>query len=196
MQPTRIVCSVSQALIGVWLAFAATLAQAEISEALSYRYYAGANEPGVPLFESLVRATPVRIAGRPFLGHTAWHITWDLRWRRGNDGRCTLERIRTHLKATITLPQKAPDDSRAAAAFPRFVNALREHEMGHVDIARETARAIDDRIWQLPTMPNCGALEMAANNLGQRLLHEARQQGLDFDRRTGHGRSTGVVLTE
>jgi len=196
MQPTRLVCSAGQALLSVWLIFAAPLAQAEVSEALSYRYYAGANEPGAPLFASLMRATPIREAGKPYLGHTAWHITWDLRWRRSSDGRCTLEHIRTQLKATITLPQKAPDDSRAVAAFPRFVSALREHEMGHVDIAREAARAIDDRIWKLPTMPNCGALETAANNLGQRVLNQARQQGLEFDRRTGHGRSDGAVLTE
>ena len=177
----------------VLLAFAHP-ARADVSEALNYRYYTAPIEPQQPLYDSLLKATPVRENGKPFLGHTAWHVRWELWLRSEAGGRCRLNNLHTHLKATITLPQRAPGDARAVAAFEPFSQALREHELRHVAIARKAARAIDERIWQLPPMPSCTALNQAANQIGQRVLDEARSEGRAYDQRTGHGRSEGAVL--
>lgn len=181
-----------QALFATALLASAAKAQADVSEALNYRYYSGAIEPDAPLYSSLLAASSIRENGKIYFGHTAWQITWDLNWRRDSAGRCTLERIRTHLKATITLPQKAANDPRAPGDFERFATALREHELHHRDIARKAARAIDDRIWQSPAMRTCGELEAAANGVGQGRLDETRQRGAAYDEQTAHGCAGGA----
>jgi predicted secreted Zn-dependent protease len=187
---------IGQTLLCASLLALTTRAGAEVSEALSYRYYSGPVESGVPLYDSLKRASPIRFNGRAYLGHTAWQITWRLQWRQDRAGRCRLEQLRTHLKATITLPQKAANDPRARTSFAPFVQALRAHELRHMAIARKAAQAIDERIWQLPTLRTCHELNSAANKVGQRVLGEARQQGVEYDARTGHGRTEGAVLTQ
>ncbi len=177
----------------VLLAFARPAA-ADVSEAVSYRYYTAPIEPQQTLYSSLLKASPIRENGQAYLGHTSWHVRWNLHWRSDAGGRCTLDRLHTHLQATITLPQRAPGDGRAEKAFETFSQALHEHELRHLAIARKAAQAIDERIWQLPTMPTCNALNQAANQMGERVLDEARSEGRAYDQRTGHGRSEGAVL--
>ena len=181
------------ALSIVLLAFARPAA-ADVSEAVSYRYYNAPIEPQQTLYSSLLKAAPMRENGQAYLGHTSWHVRWNLHWRSDAGGRCTLDRLHTHLQATITLPQRAPGDGRAEKAFETFSQALHEHELRHLAIARKAAQAIDERIWQLPTMPTCNALNQAANQMGERVLDEARSEGRAYDQRTGHGRSEGAVL--
>ena len=183
----------SAALSTVLLVFARP-AVADVSEAVSYRYYTAPIEPQHTLYNSLLKASPIRENGQSYLGHTSWHVRWKLHWRSDAGGRCTLDRLHTHLKATITLPQRAPGDGRAEKTFGPFSRALHEHELRHLAIARRAAQAINERIWQLPTMPTCNALNQAANQVGERVLDEARSEGRAFDQRTGHGRSEGAVL--
>jgi predicted secreted Zn-dependent protease len=187
--------ALAMALLGC-LVLAPRPAAAEVSEALRYRYYSGAIEPWQSLYCSLLKASPIRESGKPFLGRTNWQIRWDLRWQAGRSGRCTLERVHTRLDATITLPQRAPGDGRAQASFEHFSQALLEHKQHHLSLAREAAKAIDKRIWQLPTMSSCHALNQAANQIGQRVLDKARRDERAYDQSTGHGRTEGAVLRQ
>ena len=185
--------------VGLCCAFAlpGQATRAEVSEALQYRYYTVTPHDGEALWQALDRTSPIREKGQVFRGDTRWQVRWDLRWKQGTGGRCALTRVRTTLQATITLPQI--DDAWSAstrARFVRYLTALRQHELGHVDSAREAARAIDRRLSAFPAMPSCHALEQAANAAGFELLEQARQRDLAYDQRTAHGRTEGVVLPD
>lgn len=176
--------------------FDAAVARADVTEALDYRYYQARVTRDEPLVSSLLRATPVQEGGQPYLGQTNWNLSWNLTWRFDGSGRCTMQSVRTHLKATITLPQKSPKDTRASASFAPFALALQAHELRHLAIAREAAKTVDRRLTRLPTMPHCNALEKMANEIGESALREARQKGRDYDARTDHGRTEGVYLNQ
>ena len=179
------------------LALSTHPAWAEVSESLQYRYYTVSPQANEALWQALDRASPIREHGKVFRGDTRWQVVWDLRWAQSPSGRCALTRVQTKLSATITLPQIGGAwDANARARFARYVSALRQHELGHVDSGREAARAVDLRLSAFPAMPSCHALEQAANAAGFALLRQARQRDLAYDQNTGHGRSEGVVLPD
>ncbi|HEY9096107.1 MAG TPA: DUF922 domain-containing protein [Hydrogenophaga sp.] len=186
--------------LATWLAATALClplsgeAWAEVSESVHYRYYTATLDPGGTLKDRLIKASPLRENGQVLLGHTRWQVRWNLTWHRGTAGRCTLDRVQTHLQATITLPQQDAQDTRERAQFETLQHALHEHQKVHLRLAREAAEQIDRRLWQLPTMPTCGDLNRAADALGQHLLTQARQKTLAYDKRTGQGRrEAGMV---
>ena len=172
-------------------------AQAEVSESLQYRYYTVSQRGGEALWQALDRASPIREQGEVFRGDTRWRVNWDMRWQQSPGGRCALTRVQTRLTATITLPQiDGAWNAEARARFVRYVAALKQHELGHVESGRLAAQSIDRRLSAFPVMPSCHALEQAANAAGFALLEQARQRDLAYDRTTGHGRIEGVVLPD
>jgi predicted secreted Zn-dependent protease len=178
----------------MWLAQPAL---ADVSENLQYRYYPVSPQGNEALWQAMDRASPIRERGRVFRGDTRWQVVWNLRWEKSPSGRCALSRVQTTLRATITLPQISGDwDGETRARFTGYVTALRQHELKHVDSGRKAARAIDRRLSAFPVMSSCHALEQAANAAGFELLDQARQHDLTLDKRTGHGRSEGVVLPD
>jgi predicted secreted Zn-dependent protease len=169
-------------------------AAAEVSESIAYRYFVAKPSADTTLSRSVLQASPIRENGKTHMGHASWNVKWEMAWTQRRDGQCTMDKVRTHLHAVITLPQVAPSNEQEQIRFDKFFKALRDHETGHVDIAREAAREIDRRIQKMPSMASCHDLEAAANALGHRLLGEARQRGQDYDLQTGHGKTQGAVL--
>jgi len=169
-------------------------AAAEISESLRFKYYAAEHRPGSTLLAALNAGSPIRHEGKIFHGYTAWTVRWQFRWWEERDGRCRLTENHTRLAVEITLPKLSTTEVAARTAFNRYLTALQAHEMEHAKIARKAAERIDRGILQLPAMVSCRALEVAANNLGQRLLQEAVAEEKRMDQQTGHGSRQGAIL--
>lgn len=169
-------------------------AQADLNVALSYQYYGVGQPAGMPLLQALDRATPIRENGQVFHGHTQWNIQWNYRWHQQPDGRCQLTQNNTTLSAKVTLPELRQAEPAAKRAFAPYFEALRLHELGHVDLARIAARKIDAAILALPQMDSCTQLEQSANQQGLQLLEQARHSHREYDRTTGHGRTQGAWL--
>ena len=169
-------------------------ATAEISESLRFKYYAAEHRPGSTLLAALNAGSPIRHEGKIFHAYTAWTVRWQFRWWEERDGRCRLTENHTRLAVEITLPKLSSTEAAARTAFDRYLVALRAHEMAHVRIARSAAERINRGILQLPAMASCKALEVAANNLGQRLLQEAAAEEKLMDQQTGHGSRQGAIL--
>lgn len=169
-------------------------AAAEVSESLEYRYYNVKPHWAESLARSVIKATPIRENGKPYMGHTAWTVKWDMQWDKQPNGSCALDRVRTHLHWIITLPQVVLSDAEDQARFDDFVKALRAHELDHVGFARDAARAIDRRLQSMPSMPTCDQLEDAANAQGQQQLDVARRRGVEYDVQTQHGKTQGAML--
>ena len=169
-------------------------AAAEVSESIAYRYYVAKPSADTTLSRSVLQASPIRKNGKTYMGHASWNVKWEMAWTQRINGQCTMDKVRTHLHAVITLPQVALSDAQEQTRFDHFFKVLRDHEIGHVEIAREAAREIDRRIHKMPGMASCYELESAANALGHRLLGEARQRGQDYDVQTSHGKTQGAAL--
>ncbi|WP_417070285.1 DUF922 domain-containing protein [Niveibacterium terrae] len=165
-----------------------------MTETVSTRTYRVEQSEADSLLQAIDRATPIREDGKIFHGYTTRNIHWNFRWNRASDGRCTLTRNNTQLSAEITLPELVTTGSPARREFSDYVSKLRLHEQGHVQIARSAAQRIDAGIAALPSMSSCPELEKTANQLGQRLIDQAKQEGRRYDEATGHGRTQGARL--
>ena len=179
----------------VWL-MGTLPASAEVVEALHYERYTAAHKRGETLLQSLNRATPIRQNGQYFHGQTRWMIHWNFRWDQHPSGRCSLRSNQTHLKITITMPQLVSADAAIRSAFQRYHTALQQHELSHANMAREAAREIDLRIRTTPSSASCEDLERYINQMGQRVLAQARERERDYDQRTDHGTTEGASLLD
>lgn len=167
---------------------------AEVHEQLRFKHYDALWQPSLTLLQMLDRATPIQRDGRRFHGYAAWELRWHFSWQPTADGRCRIGEVNTQLSAEITLPNLRGVPPAAAQPFENYLNALREHELGHFRIAQTAARRVDQGIRALPEMASCEALEQTANALGQRLSQQARQEELNYDRQTQFGRTQGAWL--
>ena len=167
---------------------------AEVSETLTYKTYPVEHKSGASLLQVLDAASPIRDEGKVFHGHTSWQVRWRFHWNKVLNAACALTRVETTVSGEITLPDLVSADPEVRREFSSYVESLRRHELGHFRIARDVAERIDQGIAALPPMASCTALQETANQLGKRLLEEARQEERDYDRATQHGRSEGVWL--
>lgn len=167
---------------------------AELSETLSYKTYPTKPKAEESLLQALDSATPIHQDGKTYHGYTAWNIQWQFKWYRESNERCSITQSKTRLTAEITLPELASSEERTRVAFSKYSEALRRHELGHVQIARSAARKIDTGILSLPAMNSCALLEQTANELGHQGVEQAKQEGRRYDEVSGHGRTQGAWL--
>lgn len=171
-----------------------TGAASEVIHEGSEQPYAVRIAQGQSLREALNTATPIRQDGKRFHAYTAWNVDWNFWWHSDASGRCRITRVRTRLAWTIQLPQLEGGTSAQRAQFQRYVQALRQHEQGHMQWGRKAARAIDQGIAALPEAPSCTALEHGANALGRRVLAEHVAGEREYDRSTSYGATQGAQL--
>lgn len=178
-------------LIIVWVV--AHAAQAAVKEEHAQRPYAVHIQPGQTLRRALNAATPISVNGRRFYGFTHWNVRWNFRWWREASGRCRITAVTTQFTTEMQLPELYGATAAQQAKFNRFLDALLNHEQGHVQLGRDAAHAIDKGIAALPQAPDCATLERNANTLGHRLVQEYTAYQRDYDRETNHGTTQGAV---
>jgi len=176
------------------LLIVANTASAQVSEHLDYTYYTAQADANSSLREALNKVTPILVDNNSFHGYTKWNVKWHYRWFEQADGRCKMTTVTTDLTGNITLPELVGATAEQAAAFNRYVSALRVHELGHYDIGRKTATAIDNGILALPAMSSCKALEATANALGYQTLDDYKAREKQYDAETNHGKTQGASL--
>ncbi|HEX5738731.1 MAG TPA: DUF922 domain-containing protein [Hydrogenophaga sp.] len=177
------------------LTLAAAPAASEVVQSLEVKTYNVPYRADISLRKTISGASPIHHGGKVFHGFTRWHVNWQLWWNNTPDGRCEIHKTQTRVNSVVTLPVLlgAPDDVRQT--FERYVTALRHHEMGHYQFALDAAHSIDRQILALPPQATCTLLEATANGIGRRILDDAVQEEIEYDRRTRHGRTEGVTLT-
>ncbi len=181
-------------LAGLLAATAPGPAPAEVGETLRTHRYPVRLIPGQDLRGMLDAATPIRVDGQRFHGYTRWIVRWNFRWWQEADGRCRITSVDTQLALEITVPVAEDPELQRSRPLQQYLAALNLHELGHVEVGRRAAEAIDRGILALPTMPSCDALAAAANGLAERQLRKSRDEELADDRDTGHGRTQGARM--
>jgi predicted secreted Zn-dependent protease len=74
------------------------------------------------------------------------------------------------------------------------MSALKVHEKGHADIGRDAARAVEQRLRELGSFPDCPLLEAAVKEAGNGVIAEFSKRELGYDLRTAHGVTQGATF--
>ncbi|MFZ3002862.1 MAG: DUF922 domain-containing protein [Undibacterium umbellatum] len=179
------------------LMFGCPLARAEILETVDYIKYPVRHEVGTSLARAINAATPVIDGHMKNHSHTRWDMQWRYTYDKTSDLRtCKVKAISVTLKATITLPELSSKDDKVIAQFNNYLPALKKHELGHLQIAQETAKKIDQRLLAQAALPSCDILKTVLNAQGMALTEEAKTLGVQYDAQTRHGQTQGAYLPD
>jgi predicted secreted Zn-dependent protease len=159
-----------------------------------YSYYIVTAVPGKSLQSILNAASPIHRDGRVFYAHTDWHVQWNIWWSIEPEGPCKITKVMTKVTATIILPRLINATPTQQDRFNALLSGLNVHELGHYDFAKQAATEIEAGVLSMPEMDTCAALEVAANDLGNRTLSEYKMRESNYDLETDHGRSQGAWL--
>lgn len=135
------------------------------------------------------------MSGRQYAGRTDWSLSYQSQPRMAA-GACKAESVATKLALSMTLPHWSPPPGVAGdliGRWERFMSALRLHEDGHVQNARNIESAVKRALLALSSA-DCGALDSAMRARFDQLLEQGRAGDRDYDQQTEHGKTQGAVF--
>jgi len=171
------------------------LARAQNTVVWRTNYYSVTGTSLGEVRRSMEQSRPWKGPGQ-LIGQTDWRIDWRFEVKPAGDG-CRCTSFTTTTSITNTLPRwtsraQAPDE--LAVAWTRFITALGEHEEGHSRLALAAVADLHKRVKELGPAADCDGLRKRINELATRVVEEYRQREKDYDRRTRHGETQGVIL--
>ena len=129
-------------------------------------------------------------------GLTDSRISYTFKPETGPTG-CRVHTLDTELAITMTLPRWVQPPGAVtpalAAAWQRYLAALRAHENAHVDLVRRLYVIMRAALAET-TAPTCGELEAALRGRYDAVVREGQRVNDEYDRQTDHGRAQGAVL--
>lgn len=150
---------------------------------------------GQGLYSAVTDASPLKVDGKIFMGYTSSKIKWSLQTRADKTG-CRLSEVTVMMDTTITLPLLRSSNSKKQKEFAIFLEALHQHENGHLKLNQAVAKQLESTLLTLPPQSQCQALLDEANAIGDELMATLAEVNREFDRRTEHGANQGVVLSD
>jgi predicted secreted Zn-dependent protease len=129
--------------------------------------------------------------GTTYDGLTKWYISWRFGFDSSNG--CRIAWSKVHVLVDVYLPKwdEAPG-STLEPEWNRYVTALRDHEMGHVQHGLDGANQAASAISNVAPAPTCGDLEASANQAGHAVLDTFRHEDQAYDDETDHGATQGA----
>jgi len=120
------------------------------------------------------------------------YTKWDITWSKPCNGLPSVG-----VKIVFTYPKwLKPDnpDSNLDSKWTRYIEALKNHESGHQDIATRATQEIMDTLYGLPISSNCIEHNQQVINLGNEIINKYKQEEVQYDTTTNHGRTQGAVF--
>ncbi len=186
--------------IGLLLLAVVTTQAPVRGEPLDYdvTYYRVEGDSALALRDSLDRDRPdlKPRKERGFDGYTEWRVDWNFSFER-QDGSCRIGTVTTRLTVHVVLPRWEEMESAPlglASRWSRYIEALTEHEEGHVRIAHDAERAIEQALARTPPARGCAELEATANRRGHETLKKHIDREFRYDRETDHGVTQGALF--
>lgn len=180
----------------LWAIAPAVLAQDPVQINERFRTYTVEGKTADEVVASMRAQTPVKLsATRWWAAWTGWNVGWTYRYRQTNAG-CVAHSIEVMVDIEITLPDWKPRTrvpEVLTRQWKRYAAAVRDHEDGHAQLAKDAGREIA-RMIQSTRTPTCDSFERLVDEAGNRRLVQLRADNQAFDRRTDHGRLTGARL--
>jgi len=134
--------------------------------------------------------------GKTYDGFTSWYVKWRYEYYYKN-GYCSLEAVDVSVDVEYTLPRwvlKPLGNQKTWINWNRYSDALKKHEDGHRDFGIEAARKIEAALLSIGSRPRCDTLGDDASAIAYRILDDFRKKEVEYDRKTGHGRTQGAVF--
>jgi predicted secreted Zn-dependent protease len=169
-------------------------APSDITITVDYAYYHIAGSSAEELRAQMSEFGPTNDSGERHDARTNWSVRWSYPFSR-EDGGCTPGPIKVTVDTTFVLPQWDVPSNAAEELVDRwntYMATLQLHENGHKEIAIEAGREILLSMDALPPYTSCGALEQAADALGERILDRFREEEFNYDKTTDHGATQGA----
>lgn len=180
----------------LFVALTANSALAEVRDRLTVTYYTIDVLPGKSLLSQINAASKIREDGQIYHGFTKWNIDWSVRWNTDSQGVCRIVSSMTQLDVQMTLPSAKRLNPQQAKVFSTYSQALRMHEQGHYELARQGAFDIDQALLTLPGTNDCKALEGLASAKVKEGMARLNERSKQYDRSTAHGKTQGALLDD
>ncbi len=120
------------------------------------------------------------------------YTKWDIIWSKPCN---ELPFVRINIVFTFPKWIKPGNpDSNLDSKWTKYIEALKNHESGHQDIATGATQEIMDALYSLPFSNNCVEHNQRVINLGNEILDKYKQQEVQYDISTNHGRTQGAVF--
>ena len=147
----------------------------------TYAYYDVTGATAGELFTSMRRQAPI-----PGFGRTQWDISWTMRWEPSG-GVCRVTQSHVTLRTEVRLPRWEPGPDappELVSQWRTFVENLRSHEHGHLELAVAALREVERELRRVQT-PSCMSVQGAGNQAAQRVLAAFRARDRAYTKRFG-----------
>lgn len=128
-------------------------------------------------------------------GEAKWNLSY--RFRTQPIGkRCAVTSVATKLDLAMTLPRWRPPagvSTDALARWERYIAALRVHEEGHLEHGRGAEREFRAAAQGVSAL-DCNAAGRLVREHFDRILADYQARDVEYDQRTGHGKTQGAWL--
>jgi predicted secreted Zn-dependent protease len=138
-------------------------------------------------------------ANTPVSGFDAeakWWVDWRYQWRT-NGQQCVLDNVQVMLRVETTFPRLTSEDGMSTDVLQKWWNysaRLMAHERTHARHGAMAAEEIDRKLKSFTIPGACSDMEDKANAAAMAIIKKANKSDEDYDRRTDHGATEGVVL--
>jgi predicted secreted Zn-dependent protease len=110
---------------------------------------------------------------------------------------CKIQSANIETQITVTLPELVNTSGISAdvlAKWQTFLQALRTHEQGHVDIILNASTQMQAAFEGVGSQSTCQSLETTLKSFVQQQTDASNQANADYDTRTNHGVNQGVAF--
>lgn len=171
-------------LTAIWLAGADENAAA-VTIRRTYRSYAVSARTISGLQEALNRrGLYIKETGKRHAAASLISFTPLLQSAQKN-GRCRIVRADLNIDVTLTFPQwkqrKTTPDSAVARFWDRLLHDMKQHEEGHIGIARRFGAQMEQELRALPSQADCRRLQAESDAVLSRLAQKNNTEQIKFD---------------
>ena len=182
-------------LLLVFLLMGVSSGVAQVEWQIRTNYYVVTGSTLREIHQALRASRPWRATGGTD-ARTDWKMDYRTQMQSGPDG-CRLSQVQVKASVTITLPTlHTPPETPAALkrVWQDYLVKLMAHEQRHVGITRASAEAMLNRIRSMSPDRDCGVLRNRISQVAGQVLEECGRKQAEYDRRTRHGATEGVVF--
>jgi predicted secreted Zn-dependent protease len=162
------------------------------------KYYPVSGETFQAISQSMDKNSPIIDKGKKYRGYTHWHVKAHYYYNSlVNTCHIDPQRISVVTDIQFILPQwqdQAKANAQVTAQWQKYYQALQLHENGHKNHGLQAANLILQRLLTFSAYSSCQELEQAANHAIHEIIDRYAQADVDYDRRTGHGKTQGAVF--
>ena len=180
-------------LLNFWLSADALAAEIEFKRVWSLYDIKGRTY--AELRRQLNKVGPVNPDTRKrFDARTDWNLSWDYQYSKG-DGKYRLTEHTVKVTATIHFPKWVDIEHGhplARRLWIVYLNNLKRHEEGHVELAKRAGQTLNTRLDRLGAFNSKIEIEEAVKKKAQEVVTIHKALHHDYDRRTNHGKSQGA----